>query len=731
MAILFAIQNFRVFRGFGVKIENSILRHDYFVRILGIVVSVALNVFLSFLVDRFNIPLFLDTAGTIGVTYLFGLFPGIIVSVLTNIFCALFNSSFIYFVVINAIIAIITMYFTQRNYFRSFFRIAEFVAIVAVVAGVLGSFIQWCLFGMSNNPSINEAVDMFSSYSNIPSTGSLFIINILLNIVDKAICVALIILVFKFIPKELQSKLQTMFWRQRPLSMDDINEIKNNGGKIKFSLQKKVTVMLVFAISLMSFVVSFISLFIYNENKESEYRVNAQSAVKFAASVIDADSVDNYLSLGEEAYNLEDYNTTNELLKKIKETTPGLSYLYVVKIKPTGCYYVFDVETDDEEAYKPGEYTAIEDAFEEYLPALLTGESIPPIESDDISGWVLTVYEPIFDEDGRCVAYVGADVSLERLNSFMKTFLLRVMVVLAGFYILVLACGLWITGVFMVYPINSIALYMKRFAKSGKSQEEMDESTKNLRKLDIRTNDEVESLYNSLCDVAGTQTEQMRNIRRFSEATTRMQDGLIITMADMVENRDSDTGAHIQKTSAYVRIIVDGLKAKGYYAEKLTDKYISDVIRSAPLHDVGKINIPDNILNKPGKLTDEEFEIMKTHTTAGKKIMEDAISTVNGENYLKEARNMAAYHHERWDGKGYPEKLHGEVIPLSARIMAVADVFDALTSPRVYKPAFPIEKALEIIEDGAGKQFDPKVVEAFVDSLDQVELILKKYNPDM
>jgi HD-GYP domain-containing protein (c-di-GMP phosphodiesterase class II) len=133
-------------------------------------------------------------------------------------------------------------------------------------------------------------------------------------------------------------------------------------------------------------------------------------------------------------------------------------------------------------------------------------------------------------------------------------------------------------------------------------------------------------------------------------------------------------------------------------------------------------------LNKPGKLTDEEFEIMKTHTTAGKEIIEKAISTVKGGSYLKEARNMAAYHHERWDGKGYPEGLHGEVIPLSARIMAVADVFDALVSPRVYKPAFPIEKAIEIIQDGAGKQFDAKCVEVFLDSLPEVRVIMKKYD---
>jgi HD-GYP domain-containing protein (c-di-GMP phosphodiesterase class II) len=490
--------------------------------------------------------------------------------------------------------------------------------------------------------------------------------------------------------------------------------------------------MLVAIAVILSAIMTWLEVRLYFASEFQEKTRNAENAARFAASVVDPDRIDDYLKNGKET---PGYKETEDLLYKIRSNASGVEYLYVLKVEEEGSTFIFDLDTkvrdgffEDMDGYEPGDFVPLEEEFKPYLDDLLSGKLIEPIETKGAWNWVITSYYPIYDKKGHFICYAGADASVNFVSIAMKDFMLRIVLIMVGIITVILAGGLLMTRYYMVYPINSIAFCVDRFIRAGDDQAQLDESVRRLRSIDVRTNDEIEVLYHSVCNMAVNQTEQIRSIRRFSDSTAKMQDGLIITMADLVENRDSDTGAHIQKTSAYVRIIVEGLKKKGYYVEKITPKFISDVVRSAPLHDVGKINIPDNVLNKPGKLTPEEYEIIKTHTTAGKHIMEKAISTVKGENYLKEARNMAAYHHERWDGKGYPEGLHGEVIPLSARIMAVADVFDALTSPRVYKPAFELSKALEMIQEGSGTQFDPKCVEVLMDSLPEVKVILNKYN---
>ncbi len=204
----------------------------------------------------------------------------------------------------------------------------------------------------------------------------------------------------------------------------------------------------------------------------------------------------------------------------------------------------------------------------------------------------------------------------------------------------------------------------------------------------------------------------------YHERVSRMQSGMIRFMAEVVENRDDNTGGHIRRTAEYVESIAKELKRQGTYSDILTDRYMSDMVVAAPLHDIGKIHIPDAVLNKPGKLTEEEFEIMKTHTTAGEELLTHAKEELGESEYLNTAVEMAAYHHEWWNGKGYPYGISGEKIPLCARIMAVADVFDALTSKRCYKNAMPLEKAYAIIREESGTHFDPAVVEAFFSATD-------------
>lgn len=204
------------------------------------------------------------------------------------------------------------------------------------------------------------------------------------------------------------------------------------------------------------------------------------------------------------------------------------------------------------------------------------------------------------------------------------------------------------------------------------------------------------------------------NMRSFyHERVSHMQSGMITFMAEVVENRDDNTGGHIKRTAQYVESIAKELKKHEAYRDVLTDRYMSDMAVAAPLHDIGKIHIPDAVLNKPGKLTEEEFEVMKMHTTAGEELLVRAKEELGESDYLNMAVEMAAYHHEWWNGKGYPYGKSGEEIPLCARIMAVADVFDALTSKRCYKNAMPLEKAYAIIREESGTHFDPAVVEAF------------------
>jgi len=199
-----------------------------------------------------------------------------------------------------------------------------------------------------------------------------------------------------------------------------------------------------------------------------------------------------------------------------------------------------------------------------------------------------------------------------------------------------------------------------------------------------------------------------------------MQDQIIIGISDIVESRDNSTGGHVKRTSEAVRIFMDELESES--AEfHMTKKYVENVIKAAPMHDLGKIAVEDFILKKPGRFTDDEYQLMKVHAAVGAQIVEKALKGIEDEAFLGVAKNMAHYHHEKWNGKGYPEGLVGDNIPLEARIMALADVFDALVSRRCYKEKYGYDEAFRIIEESLGSHFDPELGKIFLKCRKELE----------
>jgi len=212
-------------------------------------------------------------------------------------------------------------------------------------------------------------------------------------------------------------------------------------------------------------------------------------------------------------------------------------------------------------------------------------------------------------------------------------------------------------------------------------------------------------------------------VQQKTDEVIRLQDTILNTIANLVEFRDKSTGCHITRTQRYLETLIDEMYKQDVYSEELDRWNIDHFLHSALLHDVGKIAITDLILNKPEKLTSSEFDVIKTHVSAGIEVIGNILASTDSSDFLRHALLVAGTHHEKWDGSGYPLGLKGKSIPLEGRLMAIADVFDALISERPYKKAFAIEEAIKIIADGSGTHFDPEIVKVFISVSDNLALI--------
>ena len=324
-----------------------------------------------------------------------------------------------------------------------------------------------------------------------------------------------------------------------------------------------------------------------------------------------------------------------------------------------------------------------------------------------------------------CVVVVGAVVSLVLAKDLVWLIALDDSASLQRAAMLVFVEITFILSVILAYILIIISNYGANlqffFAVQGSTLNQVASGELAVR-VPVASNDEFGV-------IAQHTNHTIEALQRRTREVEQMQDATILALASLAETRDNETGAHILRTQQYVKVLAEQLKNHPRFESVLSDSMIDLIYKSSPLHDAGKVGIPDAILLKPGRLTSDEFEVMKQHPMIGSQALSAAQQTLGSSSFLSVACEIMETHHEKWDGSGYPNGLKGEKIPVFGRLMALADVYDALISSRVYKPAFTHEKARDIIVEGRGSHFDPDVVDAFLlleDTFQQIAATFSK-----
>lgn len=685
--------------------------------------GVGVNVLGSYIASVTGSPLYLDSIGTIIISCICGYLPGIAVGLLTNIIKILMDHSAIYYGSLNVLIALASSYFYRHGLLRKIYKIPFFILTLSAIGGVLGTLITWFIFGFGAEGITAELAAALNTHSQMSLWASQFIADFLIDLADKAITVAVVVPVLFAMPEHFLDKVKYEGWQQNPLT--SLEKLQAGEKRVR---RISLTTKIILLISLSSLVVAclgtVIGYILFRNSIRNESEEIGNGITTIMTYNVDGDKIREYIEKGDSS---PEYNITRAKLNELFSLSKDTQYIYVYQIKEDGCHVVFDIERGGGSSTEPGTVIPFADDFKEDIPMLLEGKEIKPKETNDFYGHLLTFYKPIRNSRGECTAYAATDIDISKIEADTQVFLAKMISLFLGFFIFILAVGIWLAEYNMIYPVNTMAITSGDFVFD--TVESSRRNVEKIKKLKIHTGDEIENLYVAFSKTTEDTLRYVLDINEKNAMISKMQSALIIVLADIVESRDSNTGDHIKKTAAYVKILLEELRRENAFPDlDFSDDYIRNVVDSAPLHDIGKIQIPDAVLNKPGKLTDEEYAIIKTHTTAGAEIIDRVIEKVPGSGYLKAARNMAMSHHEKWDGTGYPQGLKGEEIPLSARVMAVADVFDALVSKRAYKKSFSIEQATDMIIEGKGKQFDPKVVDAFIASLEEFREVAEDFS---
>ena len=695
-------------------IKAKYVRPEVILFLLGMIT----NIFLSWITKVCHLPIYLDTIGTVTTAALLGTLPGVTVGFLTNCITAFLDASpnpmVLYYGILNVLIAVVISCMAKKGLLVKWKGKLTAILITGLIGGILGSGISWLLYGFTFGQGIGaELARMLYIHYRINEYTAQVMIDTIIDLVDKTITIGIFFSVVHMIPQSVMKKLPlgylyVPFTAREESRQEQINYKRN-------SISTKITAMIVASVSVLIAVTIIIASFSYGKKLVSQYSDIGEYVVQMMLSKVDGNQTEEILKKGCLA---EGYVETRQDLYDILLNARDIKYMYVYHIQSEGCRVIYDLDTREMPGVALGKIQKFDEAFP-YKEELKEGKEIPPVITNGKYGWLLSIYEPVKNTEGKVVAYAAVDIDMQNIKADICVFIITIATLLIGLTILATIFIMRYSEKRFLNPIRILTLQARDFDFDGKK--------KGSRVRDfhtVNTGDELEEVFHTMCHTEDEMAIHIEELKKKNHEISQMQRNIIYTLANMVENRDGNTGGHIKRTASYVRLIGKQLRKRGLYKEIIDKTYIKRLYDSAPLHDIGKIKIPDSILNKPGKLTSEEYESMKLHTIEGRNIIKESLVQIEDESWLSIAVDMSMYHHEKWDGSGYPEGLSGKQIPLCARIMAVADVFDALVSARSYKEAYSFENAIEIIRQEAGKHFDPVIAEVFIESRGKIQDIM-------
>lgn len=685
-----------------------------------IILGLAANIVFSKLAIAVGVPLFLDSIGTIGAAVLGGALPGIIVGFLSNLINGISDPITMYYGILSVLMAAAAAYMSKRRMFATFGKTLIAMLVFSAIGGALGSLLTWLLYGFNLGAGISAPlVQFFKTGLSFTEFISQFFADVLIDLGDKLVTVVIIFFVLRLLPDRwLEKTYYGRLYTKNGKAEAELSDVNSRQYR-KRSLKAKVLLLIISTSVVIGVSAIAISYVIYSTEMMERFVATSRTGAALASDIIDGGDIGVYL---EKNGTTAKYKLVNVSLSGIYESIPEIERLSVYQVRGDGFHVVFDVDTPERAGKNCGDVISFDESVKPFMSQFLNGQPVEPVVKSTADDYYLTVYDPIAVSPGEYNAYVCVDVSMESIKTGRIIFIIKLLSLLFGASILAVVFAVWYAERRMVEPINAMTVSAGEFAYDN-DQGRLD-SVIDFESLNIDTGDEIETLYKAIAKTVSDVAGYIGQVQEKAETITRLQNSMIVSFADMVENRDENTGEHIKHTATYVSVIARELQREGKFPDQLTDEGVKSMVRSAPLHDIGKIKISDVILNKPGKLTDEEFEVMKTHASAGRDILKSISDSIGeGGSYLSTAVEMASFHHEWWNGKGYPYGLAGDAIPLSARIMAVADVYDALISKRSYKNPFPPEKAREIILEESGSHFDPQVVAAFVSCWEELEAL--------